>query len=781
MAVSKHEENGSLIDSFWSVVKWGLLIGSLAAAVAVLYLDRHVDEQIRRRVEAKFAGHYAGLKVSVRAAELVDGEGIEVRGLSIVELGAEGPRAELLHVEEMVLTCRTDLKELIARDPEIRRVALRRPTLRATRRRDGNWSAAKLLPLPHFGDQPPEVAVENGTIEVFDPLKNPSSTLTLRDVNLVLSPPGAETPQEQRRFRRLQATLGGDYLRQIRIEGFVDPIRPEWNVNGSIDSLELAPELRDALPSVLAARLEPLATFRGQANLAFRLGYDPGRPEPLGFDISGQLVRGRLDDPRLPHPLSELRGRFHVDNAGLTLDDLSARASQATLRLSCRRNGHRENSPLQVAAEIRQLELDGPLMDALPESLRSRWHKYLPAGQIDADATLSFDGRTWTPDLSVRCINVSFAYEKFPYRVEHASGTLELKSDVLAVNLTAYSGSQPVRLSAEVRQPLSAPYGWVEARGDNIQLDEKLFSALPAKQRNVLRSLDPRGTVNFYFRSWRDEPEQPLRRRLLVGLNHCWLRYNKFPYPLSNIRGKIEMVDDRWTFTGMDGTNDTGYVTCEGEMLPAPGGSKLTLRFSGSGVPLEEELRDALRPNLQQLWNSLKPQGMVDLTAEVTYLSSEERLSVALRAEPREDTSIEPATFPYQMEKLRGVLWYRDGEVTLERIRAQHGDAEMSCNGGCRFLSDGGWLLRLENVAVDRLRLDRDLVQALPDGLKKGLLALNPSGPVNLRGTLDFAHAGRPESPLTSQWDMEVHFHRASMDCGLKLENLCGGVRLAGQ
>jgi len=46
--------------------------------------------------------------------------------------------------------------------------------------------------------------------------------------------------------------------------------------------------------------------------LAFQVRYDPGNPKPLEFDITGRLVRGRIDDPRLPHPLTEVRAQIHV-------------------------------------------------------------------------------------------------------------------------------------------------------------------------------------------------------------------------------------------------------------------------------------------------------------------------------------------------------------------------------------------------------------------------------------------------------------------------------------
>ncbi|MCH7726812.1 MAG: hypothetical protein IH991_10075, partial [Planctomycetes bacterium] len=34
----------------------------------------------------------------------------------------------------------------------------------------------------------PPTVIENGVLEVFDPLKNPSSKLTLRDIHLTLRP-----------------------------------------------------------------------------------------------------------------------------------------------------------------------------------------------------------------------------------------------------------------------------------------------------------------------------------------------------------------------------------------------------------------------------------------------------------------------------------------------------------------------------------------------------------------------------------------------------------------
>ncbi|MGW8256094.1 MAG: hypothetical protein ACWGMZ_01270, partial [Thermoguttaceae bacterium] len=95
-----------------------------------------MDEGIRSSIETKLAQHYPGLKVKVGSAELLSGQGILVRDLSVVEPGAEGPRAELVSIEEMFLACQTDMKELLCGDPVIRHVTIRRPTIYVTRRRD---------------------------------------------------------------------------------------------------------------------------------------------------------------------------------------------------------------------------------------------------------------------------------------------------------------------------------------------------------------------------------------------------------------------------------------------------------------------------------------------------------------------------------------------------------------------------------------------------------------------------------------------------------------------
>ena len=154
------------------------------------------------------------------------------------------------------------------------------------------------------------------------------------------------------------------------------------------------------------------------------------------------------------------------------------------------------------------------------------------------------------------------------------------------------------------------------------------------------------------------------------------------------------------------------------------------LRLCAANVPLEGELRDALQPGMRQVWALLQPRGIIDLTADIHYLDQLNLLDVTVRAEPRSETcSLEPVRFPYRLENVQGVFTYGSGRVTFERCSAWHGPVKVACNGACSFQPDGGWQLRLDRLSVDRLRLDRQLMQALPPQLKKGWANSTPRAP----------------------------------------------------
>ncbi|MGO9110984.1 MAG: AsmA-like C-terminal region-containing protein [Thermoguttaceae bacterium] len=771
-----------LINFCWFWFKWGLIASVVGAALLVPYLYHRMDKEIRRRVEELLAKQYPGLKVKVQRAVLMRGEGIALRDMSIIDPAAEGPGAELLSFDECFLACSTDLSDLCSGRLKLTRVIIRRPTLRMTRRPDGAWSSARLVPLPKLDDDAlPEIRFENGTIEIFDPTKAAVCTLTLRDVNLTFAPiVPAEGQTETTHRLRVQGTTAGDYFRQVIFDGEVDIDRPKLNLAGKIDGVEISPELHNVLPDAIGCNLSMLGSLRGQTEARFLVCYDPASPERWKFDITGQLARGRIDDPRLPRPLTEIRATVHVDNQGFAIQEFKARSNQATLSLTCS-GGLKPSSPMAIDADVSQLPLDEQLLAILPGKLQEEWQKLRPEGLVDASVRLRYDGRGWQPQVRIQCQNVSFAHYKFPYRLEHGNGLLELKDDRLQMNLSTFSENQLVHIVGEIRNPMNGPTGWLRVRSDGLPIDEKLLKALPPPAQSLARSMDLKGTIAFEYELAREIAEGAEHQHLQIRASRCGLRYDRFPYAISNVHGELEMIDGNWWFRNLEGYNGTSRVTGDGTLARTPQGNELALRLCAANVPLEGELRDALQPGMRQVWALLQPRGIIDITANVRYIDELNLLDVAVRAEPRSETcSLEPVRFPYRLENVQGVFTYGSGRVTFERFSAWHGPVKMACNGTCSFQPDGGWQLSLDRLSVDRLRMDRQFMQALPPQLKKGLGELNATGPMSLQGSILLARGANPAEPMTSRWNLSVGLNQVGVDCGVRLENIYGNVGIAG-
>lgn len=763
-------------------LKWSLLLAVLAALVVVPYCWSRLGDQIRSHIEQTLGDHYVGLRVRVRFARLIEGQGIEVRGITIEEPLPDGQRELLCEIDELFAYCKTSLSELASGTPRIERFVVRRPRVRAVRRRDGSWAAARLWPLPKFSAVPVDGAIESGSLEIIGAEGEPAKPLVLRDLNLAVArvrdAAGASHGGDP---RTLIGSFLADHLQRVEFQGHADFDADRWDVAGDVNALRLSPELLESLPEPLAGQLAPVSSLRGQADFSFRASHDPRQQPPLQFDVAGQITRGRIDDPRLPYPLVDLQAAVHGTQAGFRIVDLTAHNGATTLKLNCRQQGYGAGAQLDLQADCQRLVLDRQIVEFFPPQWRGQWPNFVPAGEIDAKLHLVSQGARWKPELTVRCRGISFAYYKFPYRLEKMWGTMELKNERLRIDLVDSGGGDAVRVTGELLRPGPDFSGWVDIEASDLPFDDKLFEAIEESPRKVIRAMNPGGTFHASCRCWRDPgPNQPLHKRARISVNGCTLRYDKFPYPLEDIRGILEMQDGTWTFARLAGSNDAGRVVAEGRLACAADGGEFTMRLTGSGIALESELRDALRRDIQRGWDELRPRGIVDLTSDIHYDPHDRQLSVWVRVAPQPETSsIEPRSFPYRMERLQGALVYQNGCVTIENLRAEHGRTSLATRGDCLLDGEGGWRLRLRDLTVDRLRPERELLHALPERLRRSVTAMNLSGPLNLSGSLDFARSGQG-GPVTSEWDLAVETNQGSAQFGVKLDNIQGGVRLTG-
>lgn len=779
-----------------------VLIGLVVIAAKYYGLDR-LDEEIRARFEQQLREHYAGLQVHVRSARRIEGEGLEFRGVTIAEWG--GPEAPVLvQIDEIFCACDVRFPEILTEKPRVTKLEIRRPRFRAERKPSGVWNVSHLLPLPKQGARPPRAEISGGVLEIVDPERS-DGALTLRNIELTIEPQVLDPPQATSTtpsaatvadvLLQLRGAIAGDHFERIELEGVVDPASSAWQVRGGVEGLEFNSRLRSALPREISGLFEPLSAVRGRTHFAFQLERGPRTPEnpapSLTYSVYGKLAEARIDDARLPDPLTDVEASIRINNKGIWIDDLTAQMGPANLSLVAELRGHTADSPLSAHLRAGRLNLDRLSPEKLPPVLQQVWAKFSPQGVVDLDAKVTFDGESWTPDVLVRCRKVALEYERFRYRLTDGQGEIRLKDDQLSTRLTASGGGRIVVVKAEIRQPGPFYTGWIELQSDGgpLPIDENLVSALPPGAQTVVRAFHPRGGVSFHGSLLRDQGDAPPIRRLSVQLHDCSIQHDKFSYPIDHVNGSLHLDGDNWVFQNLTGRNDSAFIVGQGTWRPAAAeGDALALQFTASDVPLVDELRLALAPAARRLWENLRPRGVIDhLAVRLKYNPSSRKTTLELdgqkwppdrNAEGR-TLSVEPSWAPYRMDNLTGEFHYRNGVTTLQRIKAQHGRVQFEVEAEGRTLEDGGWVLDVSRLAADRLELDRELLGALPGGMGQGLAQLGLQGALNMQGKATVAAPAEMPVPQIS-WDMNFDIEGGRLPGEHPVEQIYGGVRVIG-
>lgn len=785
-----------------ALIEW-LLVRAVAAVLLLVMgyfgyryvvVDR-LDEEIRARVETKFREHYQGLHVSIEAAHRVEGAGIEIRGLTIREVDRP-QEPPLLYIDRIFTACCTDLKDLMTHEPEVTKVVLRQARIHAVRRRSGFWNVQHLLPPPQFGSCTPPIVWEQGQVEIVDEAHPERSPPQWRDLHVSLTPDAAaaeslglsaDTPQ---RVIRVSGNMTGDHFREVRLEGAVDMVSQRWSLRGEVEQLEFTPAMREKLPQDLAAELAPIASVSANTHLRFEMHNLAGEGQPLQFRVTGTMSEGRIDDDRLPLPLTELSAKIFADNEGFKIDDFRARLGAANLNLSLRLDGYEASSPLVLRIAAQDLSLDERLANVLPPEASRLWNQASPSGIAHGKATIAFDGRTWTPEVEATLEQLSFTYDKFPYRINDGGATVTLRDGLLVAKGHGYAGNSRIAFEGEVYEPGSQWHGWMEARSEEpVPIDERLLQALKPEVRAIAEALSVRGSVKLLGRLDRREGTQrPAHVHIDAELQNCSIQYRHFDYPIDHISGMLRGSDGVWSFVNLKGSQGTAQLTASGGYGPDVQGPLFTLAVRASDVPLDEALRRALPPETQKLWSDVRPRGQLSrLDVDVSYRPLNKKLTVEVDAQKlaaatdrgEEPVHIVPVWFPYAIDVSSGVAKYRDGQLTLAKIRGTHGKTKIESDGMCRW-GDGAWSLQFDRLSADRLQLDHDLLAALPADAGAALAKARFAGNVGMMGAMQFSGDRTTGGMVDAQWDLAFDIEDGRIASEVPVEHIQGGLRLTG-
>ena len=742
-----------------------------------------------------------------------------------------------LQIEQLHVHSHSTLTDLATGAFKPDSIEIRRAKLQVVRGIDGQFDLAPIVKqLSQLSPAGPikiaPVVLRDCSVEIVS-LNQSIPTVTLSGMNFAIS----QADFQGQPLLHIQGEFNTKLVSQIGISLFVNQQSKTWSAQLGCDGANISREILKALPPDLASQFAQTQNINGEISFTATASGDDRFDQLPTFELDGRIDNFAINDPRLPAAIAGLSTSFVINNDGISVQNMHAAIDQITdLNLTYTQAGLFPPKAWRCVGSVKQFELnDRPrLMAWVPGSGTKLMKDFSPSGTGDIAFDISHDGNSMSKKITGDISNMSFSFIRMPYKVDRCKGKIQLNGSHCDFLIETAIHNQPASLSGYADNVgLGTPSYRINLDvPGNIPIDKKLLdstSAQPALAK-VIHAFNPRGFVHGRGVIERVTPDNPVNKSFDIRFNECSVQHDNFPYPIQHIRGQALVHNMDCQFINLQGSNNNGLVQCNGTWQEKNG---LDLTFQGRNVPLDDQLRQALQPEIREIWDGFRPRGAVeqmDVFLRIPAGSTEVDLQVEATfpesdASASDYVSIFPIWFPYQINHLTGKLIVGRGRIHLMDASGRHHKTRFACEGEGRY-TNTDWSLRLKNLLVTSLPVDADLLAAVPKTLASPLAQLRFEGLANVNGEITLAGAkihneftptpdvvsGQssqsqfanqsapnqlapnglaqqashttlaayhpPESSMA--WDVRINTNQASMLIGLPLKNVFGGVRLTG-
>ncbi|MBN2563964.1 MAG: AsmA-like C-terminal domain-containing protein [Phycisphaerae bacterium] len=472
--------------------------------------------------------------------------------------------------------------------------------------------------------------------------------------------------------------------------------------------------------SYLARRQDTVLTM---TNLTGRLDLRGSR---LGVDISG-LING-----------AECRVRGCLANVDNELDQMG---------IDLRIQGTKMPAP---EGSMRQELLTDP---SVPHDLQKFFQDYDPHGNFDVDfqffrppgpaERVCVSGTLRPQGATGRC-------RWFAYAVEDLHGLVRFESEHVRIeNIQGKHGPAHVQVNGRIDRTTRRAAVDVNIAATDVPLDTELFEPLSDRYKSIWRRFAPRGRADITVHVQRpgagaDEPQPTYETHVAADLVDARICFNEYPYPLDNVRGRLEIKDDRIQFTNLTGHREGASVQINGRATMGDSDNpEVELHIGAKSMRLDDTLASALPADGRAVFAQFQPEGFVDLSGTVSLNDPQRGLVYDLRAKLH-DATLCYQHFPYSIRGLSADVEIRPDDISVLSVTGGHGAANLAASGKVRRLSEGF----VADLAFDcaQLALDQELYESLPEPLRDVWRLLKPAGSVQVHTMLHLVSEGGQQS-----------------------------------
>lgn len=278
-------------------------------------------------------------------------------------------------------------------------------------------------------------------------------------------------------------------------------------------------------------------------------------------------------------------------------------------------------------------------------------------------------------------------------------------------------------------------YSSVEIENKAFPVDYQVKEKLVRRVQQVWENLKPRGmaSIKGMARVRLQDINRSLDYQLEVLPRGGEMTYYSFPYPVSNLSGKIIVHKDGLKLRNLTGSNGDTQFQIHGQIHGFGRSAGVDLVIDAANVVLDDQFYQALNENTRKVYDRCKPSGLIDLKAHLLRpRGSDEKVppdfNVLLK-----DASFNVEYFPYPIEHAKGVLRILPQRVIIKSVAAAQNGSWIRIGDSEIWTDDDPKKVACNlKVTADNLPIDDKFMAAFPPAYRKTFERFEPSGRVNV-------------------------------------------------
>lgn len=504
---------------------------------------------------------------------------------------------------------------------------------------------------------------------------------------------------------------------------------------------ELVVPHRSQFEGPMAALLESFEkSCRLEGKMDLRLQLDRDAKGQLSFSGQAQPKGMSVFLPQFPYALDHTDGTIRFDTKKIELADVTARHGQGILAISGQVELDSDQPLYDLRVTAGQVALNHEVEVALPVQSRFVWNLLSPGGTADLSA------RVWRdPDSPRRHIDLtitadghaSMTYAHFPYPVEGIKGVVRVKdNDVIIEPATARRGPMRCTVSGSVRNFNNKEKHTAEITvvAQDMPLDDTLSHALGSEGAKWMGWMHPEGSASRITAVVKKPPGGQVDYTVQAVLEDATVTPRQCPYRLEHVKSTFTVTPRSVVIHDFSGRHGAAQVS----VVPQPGGQdggRIDLGGSAMGIdltiispllPLDQDLYQALPPQVARIWKRLSPVGSAGLELHLGQNAQTGEFTYRAAVTPH-DMQITFDEFPYTFRGVNGTAVATPGVVDMPRMTAAWRDTRAAISG--KITSDQKTdKISLSSVEARNLPLDKALLDAMPGELQMFRGQLKPGG-----------------------------------------------------